>query len=109
MFRALASGAKKELSYPAYTGEATMNFLRMPQRRQKCLLGLGESEGVRKASKVKFKRDLRCRCSRGHPETRRLFAEADWPKAVKLVREGLSPNSRVGCTGLPASSWLAKN
>jgi hypothetical protein len=89
-----------------YTGEATMNFLKnAAEAPQEISTKIGESEGVRKAIKGKIERDAPLPGARGDiQETRRFFAEADWPKAVKLVRGGMDPLAALAALGYSASS-----
>jgi len=66
---------------------------------------LGESEDVRKALKGKIKRDAALPNARADiQETRRFFSEADWPKAVALIRQGYTPAAALAALGYSASS-----
>jgi hypothetical protein len=37
-------------------------------------------------------------------ETRRFFSEADWPKAVEMIRKGMTPAAALAALGYSASS-----
>ncbi len=89
-----------------YTGEATMNFLEKAAGAPHQLsMNLGESEGVRNAVKKKIERDVGAPTTRGDiQETRRFFAEADWPKAVQMIRDGMAPTAALAALGYSASS-----
>ena len=98
-----------------YSGEATMGLLEEFSRNpQELALNLGESEGVRNALREKYMRDLRRRNELGASyrgdiqNTRRFFSEADWPKAVELIRKGLSPAAALAALGYSASSLAAE-
>ena len=64
-----------------------------------------ESEGVRNAIKEKMARDAALPEARGDiQETRRFFSKADWPKAVDLIRKGMTPAAALAALGYSASS-----
>lgn len=94
-----------------YSGEATMGLLQeFSNNPQELALNLGESEAVRNALRGKYLRDLRLHNETGSPyrgdiqETRRFLSEADWPKAVDLIRKGLSPAAAIAALGYSASA-----
>jgi hypothetical protein len=89
-----------------YTGEATMNLLQKgAELPQDVSTKLGESEDIRKAIKEKMARDAALPEARGDiQETRRFFSEADWPKAVDLIRKGMTPAAALAALGYSASS-----
>ena len=93
-----------------YSGEATMGFLENAARLpQQVSFNLGESPSVRKAITEKMKRDAAMEGARGDiQETRRFFSEADWPKAVRLVREGMAPAAALTALGYSASSMAGQ-
>lgn len=63
-------------------------------------LNVGESESVRDIIKKKMARDeARGGARPDIQEMRRFFAEADWPKAVKLMRKGMTPAAAVAALG----------
>ena len=66
---------------------------------------LSESEAVRAAIRAKALRDSKMGGTRGDiQETRRFFSEADWPKAVEMIRKGMSPAAALAALGYSASS-----
>jgi hypothetical protein len=98
-----------------YSGEATMGLLEEFARNpQELAMNLGESEDVRNALREKYMRDLRRHNELGASyrgdiqNTRRFFSEADWPKAVELIRKGLSPAAALAALGYSASSLAAE-
>lgn len=93
-----------------YSGEATMGFLENAARLpQQVSFNLGESPNVRRAITEKMKRDAQMEGARGDiQETRRFFSEADWPKAVRLVREGMAPAAALAALGYSASSMAGE-
>ena len=98
-----------------YSGEATMGLLEEFARNPPELaMNLGESEGVRSALREKYMRDLGRRNEFGAnyrgdiQNTRRFFAEADWPKVVELIRKGVSPATALAALGYSASSLAAE-
>jgi len=105
-----------EASEP-YSGEATINLLnKYAALPQKVALDIGESEGFRKATREQYLRDLNLKNEgvisgyRGDLQnTRRFLAEADWPKAVELIRKGLSPAAAIAALGYSASAMAQDN
>lgn len=98
-----------------YSGEATMGLLEEFARNpQELALNLGESEGVRAQLREKYMRDLNRKNDLGAgyrgdiQNTRRFFSEADWPKAVELIRKGFSPAAALAALGYSASSLAAE-
>lgn len=98
-----------------YSGEATMGLLEEFARNpQELAMNLGESESVRNALREKYMRDLNRKNDSGASyrgdiqNTRRFFSEADWPKAVELIRKGLSPAAALAALGYSASSLAAE-
>lgn len=98
-----------------YTGQATSAWLEKVARLpKKVALDLGESEGIRARLREKYMRDLAMKndesvAYRGDVQNmRRFFAEADWPKAVELIRKGLSPAAAIAALGYSASSMAAE-
>jgi len=94
-----------------YSGDATKGLLKeLSYLPEDVALKLGESEDVRRALKDKIKRDKDLPDSRGDiQETRRFFAEADWPKAVALIRQGYSPAAALAALGYSASSMAGES
>jgi hypothetical protein len=67
---------------------------------EQAALNVGESESVRNIIKQKMARDeARGGARPDIQEMRRFFAEADWPKAVKLMRKGMTPAAAVAALG----------
>ena len=98
-----------------YSGEATSGslekFVRLPQD---VATQLGESEDVRSALRDQYMRDLNLRNDEGVgyrgdiQNTRRFFAEADWPKAVEMMRKGVPFAAAVAALGYSASAMAAE-
>lgn len=98
-----------------YSGEATMGLLEeFAQNPQELAMNIGESEAVRNSLREKYMRDLNRKNELGGDyrgdiqNTRRFFSEADWPKAVELIRKGLSPAAALAALGYSASSLAAE-
>ena len=94
-----------------YSGEATMGLLEeFAKNPQELALNVGESEGVRAQLREKYLRDLNRRNELGSDyrgdiqNTRRFFSEADWPKAVELIRKGLSPAAAIAALGYSSTA-----
>lgn len=94
-----------------YSGEATMGLLEeFAQNPQELAQSIGESEGVRAQLREKYLRDLERRNTLGADyrgdiqNTRQFLSEADWPKAVELIRKGLSPAAAIAALGYSTSS-----
>jgi hypothetical protein len=94
------------LSTAPYSGEATSDMLRaFSELPQSVSLNLSESEAVREAIRAKALRDAKLGGTRGDiQETRRFFSEADWPKAVEMIRKGMTPAAALAALGYSASS-----
>lgn len=94
-----------------YSGEATSasleKFVRLPQD---VAMQLGESEDVRSSLRQQYLRDLALKNDEGVgyrgdiQNTRRFFAEADWPKAVEMMRKGVPFATAVAALGYSASA-----
>ena len=67
-------------------------------------------KGIRAQLREKYLRDLNRRNEMGSDyrgdiqNTRRFLAEANWPKAVELIRKGLSPAAAIAALGYSASA-----
>jgi hypothetical protein len=89
-----------------YSGEATMGLLSAAADLPPTVArNMGESEELRSIIRQKIARD------QGLPDMRRdiqntrsFFAEADWPKAVDLIRKGMRPAAALAALGYSASS-----
>lgn len=89
-----------------YTGEAThavlQDFANLPSEVSR---NIGESENVRSVIREKYLRDAALGGARGDLQnTRRFFSEADWPKAVELMKKGLSATAALAALGYASSS-----
>ena len=89
-----------------FSGQATMGLLKEASYLPPDVaINLGESELVRSQLKAKMKRDAALPNARADiQETRRFFSEADWPKAVALIRQGYTPAAALIALGYSASS-----
>jgi hypothetical protein len=97
------------LSTAPYSGEATTDMLNafadLPPTVSQ---NLGESENVRSAIRAKALRDSKMGGTRGDiQETRRFFSEADWPKAVALIRQGMTPAAALAALGYNINAMAA--
>jgi hypothetical protein len=93
-----------------YSGEATIDKLRMfADLPPEVALSLGESEAVRSQIRAKALRDAKLGGTRGDiQESRRFFSEADWPRAVEMIRQGMSPAAALAALGYSASSMAGQ-
>jgi hypothetical protein len=89
-----------------YSGEATHAALeRFAALPQEVSTSLGESDAVRAAFLEKYARDEGLPGVRGDLQnTRKFFSEADWPKAVALMKKGLSATAALAALGYASSS-----
>jgi hypothetical protein len=97
------------LSTAPYSGEATADMLKvfsdLPQTVSE---NLSESERVRSQIRDKALRDSKMGGTRGDiQETRRFFSEADWPKAVALIRQGMTPAAALAALGYNINAMAA--
>jgi hypothetical protein len=64
---------------------------------------------VRAAIREKALRDAKMGGARGDiQETRRFFSEADWPRAVEMIRAGMTPAAALAALGYSASSMAGE-
>lgn len=92
-----AMSAANEANQGIATTRALQAFADAPEQ---AALNVGESESVRNIIKQKMARDeARGGARPDIQEMRRFFAEADWPKAVKLMRKGMTPAAAVAALG----------
>jgi hypothetical protein len=98
------------LSTAPYSGEATSDMLRaFSELHPTVSQNLSESEAVRAAIREKALRDAKMGGTRGDiQETRRFFSEADWPKAVEMIRRGMTPATALAALGYSASSMAGQ-
>ena len=97
------------LSTAPYSGEATADILKaFSELPPSVSQNLSESEAVRAAIRAKALRDSKMGGTRGDiQETRRFFSEADWPKAVALMRQGLTPAAALAALGYNINAMAA--
>jgi hypothetical protein len=92
-----AMSSADEANQGIATTRALQAFVDAPEQ---AALNVGESEGVRDIIKKKIERDeARGGARPDIQEMRRFFAEADWPKAVKLMRQGMTPAAALAALG----------
>jgi len=98
------------LSTAPYSGEATSDMLRaFSELHPTVAQNLSESEAVRAAIRAKALRDSKLGGTRGDiQETRRFFSEADWPRAVEMIRSGMTPAAALAALGYSASSMAGE-
>ena len=98
------------LSTAPYSGEATSDVLRaFADLHPSVAQNISESESVRQAIRDKALRDSLMGGTRGDiQESRRFFSEADWPKAVEMIRKGMSPAAALAAMGYSASSMAGE-
>lgn len=93
-----------------FSGQATKGLLKEASYLpQSAVQNLSESEFVRQAIKEKMRRDAALPNAREDIQnTRKFFAEADWAKAVELIRKGMSPTAALAALGYSASSMAGE-
>lgn len=93
-----------------FSGEATMGLLsEMASAPRGVAQGLSESEAVRQIIRQKLERDAGLPGAREDIQnTRRFLAEADWNKAVEMIRKGMAPAAALAALGYSASSMAAE-
>jgi hypothetical protein len=93
-----------------FSGRATMGVLKEASfLPQSTIQNLSESEYVRQAIKEKIRRDATLPDARADiQETRKFFSEADWAKAVQLIREGMLPAAALSALGYSAQSMAGE-
>lgn len=71
---------------------------------------ISESEDVRRIIKDKMTRDAQFESARKDVELmRKFFSEADWAKAVELMRKGMTPAAAVAALGFSLSAMAEEN
>jgi hypothetical protein len=97
------------LSTLPFSGEATSDMLRaFSDLPPTVAQNLSESEAVREAIRAKALRDSKLGGTRRDiQETRRFFSEADWPKAVELMRRGMTPAAALATLGYNINAMAA--
>jgi hypothetical protein len=93
-----------------FSGEATMGALQdFADLPPELALNIGESDQVRRVIRQKTARDEISPNKRVDLQnTRRFFSEADWPKAVALIRKGMAPAAALAALGYASSSLAAE-
>jgi hypothetical protein len=93
-----------------FSGEATSDNLRaFAEMHPTVAQNLSESEAVRAAIREKALRDAKMGGTRKDiQETRRFFSEADWPRAVEMIRRGMTPAAALAALGYSASSMAGQ-
>lgn len=99
------------VSTAPYTGLATSDLLKAySELPQNVAQNVSESEAFRNQVREKALRDFKMGGARGDiQETRRFFSEADWAKAVQMIRAGMTPAAAIAALGYSASSMAGKN
>lgn len=97
------------LSTKPFSGEATSDMLRaFADLPPAVALNLGESEAVRAAIQAKALRDAQMGGAREDiQETRKFFSKADWPKAVAMMRKGMTPAAALAALGYNINAMAA--
>jgi hypothetical protein len=97
------------LSTAPFSGEATTDMLRaFSELPATVSQNLSESEAVRAAIRAKALRDSKMGGTRKDiQETRRFFSEADWPKAVEMMRKGIAPAAALAALGYNINAMAA--
>jgi hypothetical protein len=97
------------LSTAPFSGEATADLLRhASELPQSVSENLSESEWVRNQIREKALRDAKMGGTRRDiQESRRFFSEADWPKAVALIRQGMTPAAALAALGYNINAMAA--
>ena len=92
-----------------FSGEATEDLLRhAAELPQSISQNISESESVRNQIREKALRDSLEGGARGDiQESRRFFSEADWPKAVEMIRKGITPAAALAALGYNIKAMAA--
>jgi len=93
-----------------FSGEATADLLRhASELPQSVLENLSESEWIRNQIREKALRDAKMGGTRKDiQESRRFFSEADWPKAVAMIRKGMTPAAALAALGYNINAMAAE-
>jgi hypothetical protein len=97
------------LTTAPFSGEATEDLLRhASELPQSVSENLSESESVRNQIREKALRDSKTGSARADiQESRRFFSEADWPKAVAMIRKGMTPAAALAALGYNINAMAA--
>ena len=92
------------------TGRYTMDALnRFAKAPQEVANKLSESEEVRRVIGNKLQQDASSPHARKDlQETRRFFGEANWAKAVEMIKQGMTPAAAIAALGFSASSMAGQ-
>ena len=89
-----------------YTARMLRRMTEMPQH---AVANLSESPDVRSAISAKMLRDAPSDLTRADlQKTREFLSEADWAKAVQLIRQGMKPAAAVAALGYSLSGMAAE-
>lgn len=104
------NGLQAPVSTEPYSGEATSDMLsQFAKLHPKVALDISESEAVRSAIREQALRDSLLGRTRGDiQKTRQFFSEADWPRAVEMIRKGATPAAAMAALGYSASSMAGE-
>lgn len=94
-----------------FTGRTTAGILdEFASAPPELARNIGESEGVRSIVRQKIGRDAQLPGARQDVQNMRsFFAEADWPKAVELMRQGMKPAAALAALGYSLNSMAAED
>jgi hypothetical protein len=97
------------LSTAPFSGEATSDLLKAySELPQNVALNVSESEAFRNQVREKALRDSKMGGTRRDiQETRRFFSEADWPRAVEMIRKGMTPAAALAALGYNINAMAA--
>ena len=94
-----------------FTGEATEGFLNQAaQANPNIAMNLSESEALRNKIRANMQRDA---AYSDFPQdvqnTRQFLSEADWSKAVQMIRQGVKPAAALAAMGYSLNSMAGQN
>jgi hypothetical protein len=103
-------GSDKIVPTDPFSGEATAGLLQaMADAPPEVAKKISESEGVRKVIKKIIARDASAGNAREDiQEMRKFLSEADWNKAVEMIRAGVKPAAALSALGYSLSSMAAE-
>jgi len=104
-------GDTKIVPTAPFSGEATAGLLEsMANAPAEVARNISESEGVRSAIKKIISRDNAAGNARADiQEMRRFLSEADWSKAVDMIRSGIKPAAALAAMGYSINSMAGEN
>ena len=94
-----------------FTGEATEGFLNQAaQANPNIAMNLSESEALRNKIRANMQRDA---AYSDFPQdvqnTRQFLSEADWARAVQMIRQGVKPAAALAAMGYSLNSMADQN